>query len=285
MSKPGKQTDVSKMLADRFPRVFQILKQEGKLHNSGIREFELHAIYSLLNKNLLSTALVLFLGFSHGDSYPISSIVEVFERVDEAQIAKILQNLKAKGLVYVEKFGDNWDFYALDKGLLVSAINNFKQNRFAGFKFDKETVNSLYYALRLHPRIRKASESLFKTGHYAQAIFEAFKCIEVMVREKSRVNDKDGQALMADVFNENRPTLRLNQLQTTSEKDEQIGFKFIFMGAMTGIRNPKAHDLVEQRNPYRTLEYLALASLLAKRVEEATYKVPFSHQREDNTIP
>lgn len=269
MTKP-KQADVFEMLADKYPRVIQILKQEGKLRNSGIREFELQAIYNLLSKKLLSTALVLFLGYSHGDSYPISSIAEVFEKADEAKIAEVLQNLKAKGLVYVEKFGDNWNFYALDRGLLVSAIHNFKQNRFAGFKFDRETVNSLYDALRLHPRIRKASESLFKTGHYAQAIFEAFKSIEVVVKEKSETNDKDGQTLMADVFNETQPKLRLNQMQTTSERDEQIGFKFIFMGVMTGIRNPKAHDLVEQKNPYRTLEYLALASLLAKRVEEAT---------------
>jgi len=34
-------------------------------------------------------------------------------------------------------------------------------------------------------------------------------------------------------------------------------------------KNPKSHDLIEQRDPFRTLEYLAFASLLAKRVKEA----------------
>jgi uncharacterized protein (TIGR02391 family) len=136
--------------------------------------------------------------------------------------------------------------------------------------FGSQSVESLYDSLRLHPRIRKVSESLFRTRHYAQAIFEAFKCIEVMVKEKSGIDNQDGQTLMAHVFDETRPTLRINPLQTTSEKDEQIGFKFIFMGAMTGIRNPKAHDIIEQRDPYRTLEYLQLVSLLAKRVDEAT---------------
>ena len=40
------------------------------------------------------------------------------------------------------------------------------------------------------------------------------------------------------------------------------------MGAMVGIRNPKAHDNIIQADPYRMLEYLAFASLLMKRVEE-----------------
>ena len=31
----------------------------------------------------------------------------------------------------------------------------------------------------------------------------------------------------------------------------------------------RTHDLIEQRDPFRTLEYLAFASLLAKRVKEA----------------
>ena len=35
-----------------------------------------------------------------------------------------------------------------------------------------------------------------------------------------------------------------------------------------GIRNPKAHAEVQQKDPYRTLEYISLASLLAKRLEE-----------------
>jgi hypothetical protein len=51
--------------------------------------------------------------------------------------------------------------------------------------------------------------------------------------------------------------------------DEQEGFMHLYMGAVIGIRNPKAHGMVEQRDPYKTLKYLSFASLLAKRVDEA----------------
>ena len=67
---------------------------------------------------------------------------------------------------------------------------------------------------------------------------------------------------------QNAPIIKLNDLLTTSDRDEQEGFKFLFKGAMIGIRNPKAHDNVVQTDPYRTLEYLGLASLLMRKIEE-----------------
>ncbi len=75
---------------------------------------------------------------------------------------------------------------------------------------------------------------------------------------------------MAKAFDQDKPKLQLNPLTSTSDKSEQEGFKLLYMGAMQGIRNPKAHELTAQDDAYRTLEYLALASLLAKRAEEAT---------------
>jgi len=129
--------------------------------------------------------------------------------------------------------------------------------------------NMLYDLLQLHPRIVEVSRSLFRSGHYSQAIFEAFKCVGICVKGKSALQD-DGQTLMAKAFNEHTPVIKLNELKTPSEIDEQMGFKLVFMGAMTGIRNPKAHDIVTQKDPYKTLEYLALASLLARRVDEGT---------------
>jgi len=270
VTKTGTRKNVFKMLANTYPKLCDVLEEEGKLRQANIGPYEMYAIYRLLKRNLLSLGVVLFLGFSHGDYYPISSIADVL-KVPDTKIAKMLNKLKAEGLVYSKQLGLPLDFYALDRDLLWSAIKDFKLRKFARSRPEIETnLHFLYETLRLHPTIRRVSESLFKTGHYAQAIFEAFKCIEVMVREKSGITDKDGQTLMAHVFNESQPILRLNLLHTTSERDEQVGFKFIFMGCMTGVRNPKAHDIVRQRDPYRTLEYLSLASLLAKRVDEAT---------------
>lgn len=136
---------------------------------------------------------------------------------------------------------------------------------------------ALYKALNLHPRIREASEALFKDGHYSNAILDAFKEINNFTKEKSGRTDLDGKTLMEQVFKfdfkddniTKKPLLQINDLQSQSDRDEQRGFQFLFMGAMLGIRNPKAHDRIAQTDHFRTLEYLAFASLLCKRIDEA----------------
>jgi len=126
----------------------------------------------------------------------------------------------------------------------------------------------LFDQLGIHPTIVESSRSLLASGHYAQSIFEAFKRVNIEVKQISGMKNKDGKDLMANAFGEVLPAIRLNALESQSDKDEQEGFKFIYMGAMLGIRNPKAHDAVAQKDPYKTLEYLGLASLLMKRLDE-----------------
>jgi len=129
------------------------------------------------------------------------------------------------------------------------------------------TANELYDQMSFHPRIRRASRSQFRSRHYTDAIFNAFKCLEVLAKEKSGLRRR-GADLMHSIFNENNPIIKLNKMEQDFEIDEQAGFRFIYAGAMIGIRNPKAHAEVQQKDPYRTLEYLSLASLLVERLEE-----------------
>lgn len=100
-------------------------------------------------------------------------------------------------------------------------------------------------------------------------MFEAFKFIETEVKRISGLKGKTGYALMMDAFNESNPNIALNALGTESEVDEQKGFKFIFAGAATGIRNPRGHEVDIGDTPDEALDYLALASLLLRRLDAA----------------
>lgn len=133
-----------------------------------------------------------------------------------------------------------------------------------------DSASLLLDHLQLHPLVKEVSASLYRDGHYAQAILEAFKAVNSHVKTKTRRPDLDGRDLMAKAFRKEAPILRLTPLATQSDMDEQEGFMFLFMGAMAGIRNPKAHDNVSQPDQHRALEYLALASLLCRRVDEST---------------
>ncbi|MCL5677525.1 MAG: TIGR02391 family protein [Firmicutes bacterium] len=137
----------------------------------------------------------------------------------------------------------------------------------------KNKYEEAFLILRLHPRIEEVSRHLFQDGHYAQAVLEAYKALNIAVKDKSGVQLLDGQKLMSRVFDEDAPRLRLNDLQSESDKDEQRGYKFIFMGVMTGIRNPKAHEIVKLDDPVKASELLLLASLLMKHVDSAAEAV------------
>ena len=132
----------------------------------------------------------------------------------------------------------------------------------------------LFDAMRFHPKVIESSRPLFGDGYYSDAIFRAFTAVCAFVKEKSgspvdgKGSPLDGKSLMSTVFSETKPIIKLNDLLDSSDRNEQEGFKFLFMGGQIGIRNPKAHDNIVQTDPYRTLEYLSLASLLMKRVHE-----------------
>lgn len=145
--------------------------------------------------------------------------------------------------------------------------------RYSLVEFGKLEKN-YFELLSIHPEIRKVSERLFNNKHYSQAIYEAYKKIVNMVKDKTnrpKENEKelDGKDLMFKVFNKQNPILKLNNLSTESDINEQEGFMHLYAGAVQGIRNPKAHDNIEQKDSLRTLEYLVFASLLAKRIDES----------------
>ena len=138
--------------------------------------------------------------------------------------------------------------------------------------------NDLFDAMNFHPKIFTASGGLFKDRHYAEAIFGAFKAVNNEVKRRSNLDVNNEKTLMARAFDETNPILRVNGLRNQSDKNEQEGFKFIFMGATQGIRNPKAHDDVVQTDTHRTLEYLSLASLLMRRIDDAITGTPSSQK-------
>ena len=126
-----------------------------------------------------------------------------------------------------------------------------------------------FEARNIHPDLPTRVRKLFDDGHWEQAVFEAFKFIEKEVKRISGLRGKTGYKLMMDAFNENSPKVKLNGLATESEIDEQMGFKFIFTGAATGIRNPRGHEVDIGDTPDEALDYLALASLLLRRLDAA----------------
>lgn len=147
-----------------------------------------------------------------------------------------------------------------------------QRRRYDATVIDKFYVKRIdfFKMLDIHPKVKKASQELFSDGHYPSAIFEAFKQVEIAVKEKSGVKSKFGAALMQEVFSANTPILKVNDGVKSSDEDEQKGFMMLFMGAQIGIRDPKGHDNIEQKDPKEAMQYIAFASLLCRMVDKST---------------
>lgn len=138
----------------------------------------------------------------------------------------------------------------------------------AGLTSSGKTLKA-YEGLELHPEIERAVGNLYRDGHYANAVEDATKALNALVRMRSGVEDKDGSALMEAVFSPKNPILKFNQLADASDIDEQKGFMMMMSGAVAGLRNPRAHKIIKD-DPEMALEYIAYVSLLAKLVDKSS---------------
>lgn len=83
----------------------------------------------------------------------------------------------------------------------------------------------------------------YEGGSYANAITDAILFLSDTIREKIDF-DLDGEKLIGTAFGGPDPALRLNALQTTTEKSIQEGFQSILRGLYQAIRNPRSHEQV-----------------------------------------
>ncbi|MBZ5614487.1 MAG: TIGR02391 family protein [Acidobacteriia bacterium] len=122
----------------------------------------------------------------------------------------------------------------------------------------------------IHPGLPAKVRQLFDDGYFAEATFEAFKFLDKTVERHSTLTDS-GYKLMMAAFSETSPKIALNALKTTSEKDEQQGYKFIFAGGVLAIRNPRGHEHSVVDDPDNCLDHLGFVSLLLRRLEQSGF--------------
>jgi uncharacterized protein (TIGR02391 family) len=133
-----------------------------------------------------------------------------------------------------------------------------------------ETTLHPFDQRNIYPEFPKKVKKLFDDGHYAEATFEAFKYLDKTVQKHAGLHES-GFKLMMAAFDKNKPLLKLTPLSTTSEIDEQEGFRFVFAGAILGIRNPRGHEYSVADDPDLCLDHLAFVSMLMRRLDQAGF--------------
>ena len=80
----------------------------------------------------------------------------------------------------------------------------------------------------LHPNVIGAASDLFNDQHYGSAVSEAFKSVEVRVRDLAQIPDKSGAQLIGDAFGTKTPRLDVATETGRSGDDEREGFLALF---------------------------------------------------------
>jgi uncharacterized protein (TIGR02391 family) len=118
--------------------------------------------------------------------------------------------------------------------------------------------------VNLHPTVQETAGKLFSNGHYRQAILDTYIALVETVKKLSGITNLDNSPLMQRVFSQDDPIINVSE-----DKSEQLGFMWLFSGAVMGIRNPKAHRLINQDDPQRAIEWLSFASVLFRVLDDS----------------
>ncbi len=134
---------------------------------------------------------------------------------------------------------------------------------------NEKTISDINWSL-LNNCLVDVSKQKFLDGHYADAIESGLKEFNSEVKKiyKNKTNEElDGSKLMKKAFSPNNPIIKLSNQQSESEKNIQQGYMEIFAGAITGIRNPKAHENIDISKE-KAIHFLFLISLMFNKLDE-----------------
>lgn len=134
-------------------------------------------------------------------------------------------------------------------------------------------------AANLHPWIWGGAASLWKSGHYREAVEGAIRKLNAEAQNKLGRRDVSETDLFNQAFSEQSATAknpRLHRMPDDGSKtfrSVQRGARVFAEGVFAGIRNPLAHEVNQEMPEQQALEYLASLSVLARWVDESTLEV------------
>lgn len=161
--------------------------------------------------------------------------------------------------------GNHSDQYDYAERQLVMIMGEARQI----YEEPEEDISNTFWK-DLHPSVIASSKSRYDSKHYADAVEAALKGLNLQIKEyvvSVGGDELDGARLMRRAFSLNNPLIKLEKLETESERNIQEGYMNLYAGAMIGIRNPKAHENITI-DASRCRHMLYFASLLFQVFDE-----------------
>ena len=168
------------------------------------------------------------------------------------RMAEGWQWLRNQGLVARshEQSGETWEYPT--RAARTIDVGSYLQ--------DARSTGLLRHA-ELDPELREKVIPLFRRGQFEDAVFAAFRLVEVRVRDAGQDADLVGVPLVRTAF---RSGGALADPELAA--GEQEGYMHLFSGAIAVLKNPPSHRTVRYDNPNEAAEAVLLANLLLRFV-------------------
>jgi hypothetical protein len=134
-------------------------------------------------------------------------------------------------------------------------------------------------AAELHLWIWSGASSLWKSGHYREAVEGAIRKLNAETQNKVSRRDVSETDLFKQAFSMDEAKAGKARLRRMKD-DGSDTYKSVQRGAMTfaedvfaGIRNPLSHEVDQELSEQEALEYLAALSVLARWVDASQVEV------------
>ncbi len=139
----------------------------------------------------------------------------------------------------------------------------------AGAQFSRDQLNQIRLRellpdFMLHPAIRRTCLDIFNTGHYEAAVFEAFKTVEIAVREAAGFPESEhGRPMVAKAFHHTSGPLA-DQGDSFQEREALMLFA---SGGVGYFKNPRSHRRADVNDAQEAAEMLIVASHILRIVD------------------
>lgn len=93
--------------------------------------------------------------------------------------------------------------------------------------------------------LNESIKTHYENKDYTEVVRDALLCLTTEIRKKSDLKDNDGVDLINKAFSEKNPLIKINKLETETDKNKHRGIMDLSKGLIEYFRNPMSHSKQE----------------------------------------